>query len=216
MRDVNGWLLAFSLLLGMLLTFAMMIRRVTREVPVNGAVTERTVPGTATAAAMPLAGAAEKVGHTLNKGEETVERAARNIVARADDILEKEPYGAGSVRVSARTVAPVGYTIKGDKDTGRYFTPDSPQYAAIEAEVWFADEDSAAKAGFLRWDGTGTQQTAAATAVISEQHTPAEMVIRESRTGAEASLVVVESGSVEVDSALRIVSGAEDDEHRRS
>jgi uncharacterized membrane protein ArfC len=198
MRDVNGWLLAFSFLLGLLLTFAMMIRRVTREVPVNGAGPERTVPAKASAATMPLAGAVEKV----EKGEKG-ENAARDIVVKADDILEKDPYGTGSVRVSARTVAPVGYTIKGDKDTGLFFSPDSPQYAAIEAEVWFANEESAAKAGFLRWDGTGVEKPAAT--VISEQQAPV----------GDASLVVVESGSGEVDSALRIVYGTEDEEPRR-
>ncbi len=111
MPDLNWWLMALAFLLGLLLTFAMMIRRVTREVPVT------------------------------------------------DRILEKEPYGAGSIRVSARAQAPDGYTVKGDKDTGCYFTPDSPQYAATEAEVWFANEDSAAKAGFLHWDAEGDRRS---------------------------------------------------------
>ena len=34
MEDVNWWLMVLSFLLGLLLTFALMIRRVTREVPV--------------------------------------------------------------------------------------------------------------------------------------------------------------------------------------
>lgn len=34
MRDLNGWLMALSFLLGLLLTLALMIRRVTREVPI--------------------------------------------------------------------------------------------------------------------------------------------------------------------------------------
>ena len=33
MPDLNWWLMALAFLLGLLLTFAMMIRRVTREVP---------------------------------------------------------------------------------------------------------------------------------------------------------------------------------------
>ena len=40
MNDVNWWLMALSFLLGLLLTLAFMIRRVTREVPV-----ERSVRG---------------------------------------------------------------------------------------------------------------------------------------------------------------------------
>ena len=38
MNDVNWWLMALALLLGLALTFALMIRRVTREVPVSQAV----------------------------------------------------------------------------------------------------------------------------------------------------------------------------------
>jgi uncharacterized membrane protein ArfC len=37
MDDVNGWLIVLAFLLGLLLTSALMIRRVTREVPVGGA-----------------------------------------------------------------------------------------------------------------------------------------------------------------------------------
>ena len=151
MPELNWWLMALAFLLGLLLTFAMMIRRVTREVPV-GAVTG-AVPGGVSvqsepakvAGAAPLRGAVEKV-KKADKAD------------KADRTLEKEPYGAGSIRVSARAEAPTGYTIKGDKDTGRYFTVDSPEYAATEAEVWFADEDSAAKAGFLHWDAKSAQE----------------------------------------------------------
>jgi uncharacterized protein with LGFP repeats len=133
MPDLNWWLMALAFLLGLLLTFAMMIRRVTREVPVTGS-------GETSAGAAPLKGTVEKV-------------------AKVDRVVEKEPYGAGSIRVSARAQAPDGYTIKGDKDTGCYFTPDSPQYAATEAEVWFANEDSAVKAGFLHWDAEGDRRS---------------------------------------------------------
>jgi hypothetical protein len=38
MPELTWWLMALAFLLGMALTFAMMIRRVTREVPVTGAV----------------------------------------------------------------------------------------------------------------------------------------------------------------------------------
>ena len=35
MEDVNWWLMALAFVLGLLLTFAFMIRRVTREVPIT-------------------------------------------------------------------------------------------------------------------------------------------------------------------------------------
>ena len=214
MRDVNGWLMALSFLLGLLLTFAMMIRRVTREVPVTPAGAPAPLhraPDKAPdkAAAKPARAGAE-VGR-VGPGEKKIHaKVAKTEVAVAEvtgEVLEKEPYGAGSVRVSARTAPPAGYTIKGDKDTGRFFTVDSPEYAAIEAEVWFADEQSAARAGFLRWDARGDQKAGptAAAAVITEQHIPAD-----------SSMVIVESGSAEADSALRIVSGTEDQTPPRS
>lgn len=116
MPDPNGWMMSLSFLLGLSLTLALTIRRVTREVPVTVAAT--TAVG--------------------NGG--------------ACNVLEEEPYGIGSIRVNARTAGPAGYTVKGDRDTMRFFTADSADYDAIEAEVWFADEQSAEKSGFLRWN----------------------------------------------------------------
>lgn len=230
MRDVNGWLMALSFLLGLLLTFAMMIRRVTREVPVG-----RTAVQSGVAKAAPAVAAAAKVGEKLDRVEKkaeqavtTVERsvkgAAATIGADAEHILEKDPYGPGSVRVTERARktgwAPAGYTIKGDKDTGRFFTVGSPQYAEVEAEVWFADEQSAAKAGFLRWDAsadrnTGLTETAAA-AVISEERASADTVITEIRADADATMVIVESPTGQTDTTLRFVSGPEEGKPRRA
>jgi hypothetical protein len=212
MRDVNGWLMALAFVLGLLLTFAMMIRRVTREVPITHTVSAKAGVGAAgaavaTGAAATLRGAAEKVEKKVDK----VEQKLTEQVEKAERVLEKEPYGAGSIRVSARTEAPAGYTIKGDKDTGRYFTKDSPDYPAIEAEVWFADEESAQKAGFLRWDAKGDAKavaTAAAAAVITEKHVEAETIITEDHT-ADASLVIVDDGPDVTRSSVRVVSGTE-------
>ena len=35
MHDVNGWLMALAFLVGLVLTFALMVRKVTREVPIT-------------------------------------------------------------------------------------------------------------------------------------------------------------------------------------
>jgi uncharacterized membrane protein ArfC len=52
MPELNWWLMALAFLLGLALTFAMMIRRVTREVPVIGAIPSSAVSsGEASAAA---------------------------------------------------------------------------------------------------------------------------------------------------------------------
>jgi len=127
MPDPNGWMMSLSFLLGLSLTLALTIQRVTREVPVTGAAT--TAVGTT----------AVGNGGAVGNGS-------------AYNVLEEEPYGTGSIRVNARTAGPAGYTVKGDRDTLRFFTADSADYDAIEAEVWFADEQSAEKSGFLRWN----------------------------------------------------------------
>ena len=125
---------------------------------------------------------------------------------REGDIIEAAPYGSGSIRVSARRVGPAGYTIKGDKDTGRYFTLDSPEYETIEAEVWFANEESAAKAGFLRWDATGERKlgllSAAAETVVTEEHVAADTVITETHSTADSTLVILDDGVAEAKTVI--------------
>lgn len=199
MRDVNWWLMVLAFVLGLLLTFALMIRRVTREVPVTHAVSAGVragadapkvtkseigkVAGAATAAgAAVAAGAAAK----LHSAAAKVEHAEKVVEAKVDSVLEKDPYGTGSIRVSARTAAPSGYTIKGDKDTGRYFTADSPEYEAIEAEVWFANEASAEASGFLRWDFKGDAKAASLTSAAATVITSA--------TGSAAAISEVPAG----------------------
>jgi len=61
-------------------------------------------------------------------------------------------YGAGSVDPLADGSQPVGHPIKGNADSMLYHAPESPWYDRTKAEVWFADEATAAAAGFARWD----------------------------------------------------------------
>jgi large subunit ribosomal protein L17 len=46
--------------------------------------------------------------------------------------------------------APDGFVIKGNKDSGKYHTPDSQWYEQTIAEVWFRTEESATAAGFVK------------------------------------------------------------------
>ena len=245
MHDVNWWLMTLAFLLGALLTFALMIRRVTREVPVTHTVAaglakpavkapevkapevkvpEVKVPdlgkaaGAVTAAgAAVAAGAAAKLHGAADKVEKTVDAGVHKLGATVDHVLEHDPYGKGSIRVSARTAAPAGYTIKGDKDTGRYFTLDSPDYEAIEAEVWFANEESAEKADFIRWDArAGEHHDTAADAVHfvvkGGTTTPdsAKTVVTGGTTIPTGTAAIVhEAGSSAAETAVRIVSADE-------
>lgn len=242
MHDVNWWLMTLAFLLGLLLTLALTIRKVTREVPVARTVTAgiakprldkpdlgkvagaAAVGGAALGAAKKVekkaekvqAKVAEKVVHVekkVEKVEKKVDKTVEKIVQKVEhtDVIDVAPYGSGSIRVTARKVGPAGYTIKGDKDTGRYFTSDSPEYAEIEAEVWFANEESAAKAGFLRWDAKGDRMVglvAGAETVVTEEHSAgdASLVIVDDGI-AEAKTVIVDDGFADADADLVIVEG---------
>jgi len=219
MRDVNWWLMTLAFLLGLVLTLALTIRKVTREVPVTHTVAAKvSAPAVKAPEVRKVAGAATAAvatGAIAKKVVEKVEKVEKVVHDKIDDVLERDPYGAGSIRVTARSVAPVGYTIKGDKDTGRYFTLDSPEYQAIEAEVWFADDASAEKAGFLRWDAkAGTHPIdagadAARTIVTGGTSTPdsATVVVTGGTTIPEGtSAVVHESSAIPESSAAQIIS----------
>jgi hypothetical protein len=163
MNDVNWWLMALAFVLGLALTFALMIRRVTREVPVSGSVGVRgpdvvgavrggledrgTAPSLTTdkladtdvrTTKMPAAGAAA-AGAAAAGGVAASKFAGGNgesATAKTATVSD-EPYGAGSVRVAAGASAPSGYTIKGNEDSMVYHTTDGPSYKQTIADVWF-------------------------------------------------------------------------------
>ncbi len=63
---------------------------------------------------------------------------------------KRHPYGAGSHApfAEAKRDQPDGYPIKGNVDSMLYHRPDSRNYGATGAEVWFDTPDSAETAGF--------------------------------------------------------------------
>jgi uncharacterized membrane protein ArfC len=132
MNHANGWLLVVAFALGLVLTFAFMIRRVTREVPVYGPLGRGPAVDSATTAAT---------------------APAFTLAGTGDfEIADLEPYGDGSVRLERGSqTGPPGYPIKGNEDSMRYHTTDSPAYAQTMAEVWFSDEETATRAGFEPW-----------------------------------------------------------------
>lgn len=194
MSDVNWWLMALAFVLGLVLTLALTLRRVKREVPVYGALGRRPEPaaaggGTAAAATavadepttkLPKVGTGDEPTTKLPKATGAGAAAAGAAAAgaagaaafasgggaheAAEDsagedvkVVEETPYGAGSVRVSGAGT-PTGYLIKGNEDSMLYHSPESPSYSVTIAEIWFADVESAEKAGFNRWDSGKSQR----------------------------------------------------------
>jgi uncharacterized protein with LGFP repeats len=72
----------------------------------------------------------------------------------AIQIEEPEDAGWTSMRLATgdRYRAPEGYPIKADTKTGLYWSPGSPGYRDVEAEIWFASEEFARTNGFVRAD----------------------------------------------------------------
>ncbi|WP_166906402.1 hypothetical protein [Mycobacterium sp. DL440] len=198
MSDVNWWLMALAFVLGLVLTLALTLRRVKREVPVYGALGRRPsaaakggTAATATAVTddattrLPKVGSVDEPTTRLPKvtgagagaGAGAAGAAAAGAAGAAkfasgggaheaaddaaagDDVevVEETPYGAGSVRVSGAGT-PAGYLIKGNEDSMLYHSPESPSYSVTIAELWFADVESAEKAGFNRWDSGKSQR----------------------------------------------------------
>jgi uncharacterized membrane protein ArfC len=60
-------------------------------------------------------------------------------------------YGPGSARADSDGNGPAGWLVKGRSDTRHYYTPDDPNYDTIRAQVWFQDEGSAKRAFFTPW-----------------------------------------------------------------
>src|SRR6202453_4695407 len=61
------------------------------------------------------------------------------------------PFGPGSARADAKGNGPSGWIVKGRSDTRLYYTPDDATYDQTVAQVWFRDEESAARAHFTPW-----------------------------------------------------------------
>jgi uncharacterized membrane protein ArfC len=156
MHDVNWWLMALSFVLGLVITLLFMIRRVTREVPIYAALGRGPKVDLRKPDVEVRKPDVEVRKPDLNAPAVAATAATAAAGAAAVKLVKDEPYGTGSVRFS-KTVAPprTEYLVKGDEDTMRYFTVESPDYERVGAEVWFQDAASAERAGFLRWDAPG-------------------------------------------------------------
>jgi large subunit ribosomal protein L22 len=59
------------------------------------------------------------------------------------------PYGVGSASPLDDGSAPAGFDIKGNADSMKFHTTDSPWYGRTKAEVWFNTAEAAVAAGFV-------------------------------------------------------------------
>jgi large subunit ribosomal protein L17 len=79
---------------------------------------------------------------------------AADASAESDDAVElvepenDGPYGEGSHDALEDGSEPEGFPVKGNANSRKYHTPESPYYDATVAEVWFATPEAAEAAGF--------------------------------------------------------------------
>ncbi|OSC39451.1 hypothetical protein [Mycobacterium decipiens] len=173
MEHVHYWLVGLAFALGMVLTSALMVRPVKHQVPVkkspqrSGA---KSRPPTATKRAVksrpktePLSKepATARIPVTRESSTDQIavvkESATEQIPAAKEalgahiPVVPYAPYGPGSARAGADGSGPEGWLVKGRSDTRLYYTPDDPSYDPTVAQVWFQDEECAARAFFTPW-----------------------------------------------------------------
>ena len=67
-------------------------------------------------------------------------------------LMPYAPYGPGSMRANLDGSGPEGWTVKGRTDSRLFCTPEDPEYDETEAQVWFENEEFAARAFFTPWN----------------------------------------------------------------
>ncbi|MBW3085750.1 hypothetical protein KEM60_01958 [Austwickia sp. TVS 96-490-7B] len=92
---------------------------------------------------------------TVKEAEAATKRAAKNDepVVAVQDAAVDGGYGPDSALPLDGGAAPEGFTVKGNKDSMKYHTPESPYYDRTVAEVWFRTAEAAAAAGFAAVNG---------------------------------------------------------------
>ncbi|TWD79475.1 LSU ribosomal protein L17P [Kribbella amoyensis] len=80
--------------------------------------------------------------------EATTEDVQDEAPAEVQDVVAGQYEG--SAAPNADGSAPAGFDIKGNENSMKYHTTDSPWYDKTEAEVWFNTEEAAQAAGFAK------------------------------------------------------------------
>ena len=83
---------------------------------------------------------------TEEADEATAAKAEPKAKAESAASENEAPYGKDSYRGEN---PPAGFDIKGNEDSMKFHTPESPWYDRTKAEVWFKTSKAAEKAGFV-------------------------------------------------------------------
>ncbi|MCI9888086.1 50S ribosomal protein L17 [Micrococcales bacterium 31B] len=86
---------------------------------------------------------------TVAEATAATKKAAETVAPVAAPAAAEGPYGAGSAAPLEDGSAPEGFDIKGNADSMKFHTTESPWYKQTVAEVWFNSIEAAEAAGFV-------------------------------------------------------------------
>ena len=95
----------------------------------------------------PVTDDAEDTDTNVGSEETVLEAAEESLVAKFADLEFGDDV---AVALEDGAAPSEEFTIKGNKDSGKYHTPDSQWYDQTIAEVWFTTEEAAENAGFVK------------------------------------------------------------------
>jgi uncharacterized membrane protein ArfC len=170
-NHVHWWLFALSFAMGLVLTLALIVRPVKRQVPVGKSEPTESEPETTRirvakeppttkipvtkeplTTKIRIAKEAPTTRIPVAKEPPTTKiPVTRESPTRKIPTVPSAPYGPGSAQATLDGGGPAGWLVKGHPETRLYYTPDDPTYDSTVPQVWFKDEESAVRAGFTPW-----------------------------------------------------------------
>ncbi len=157
MQDVNWWLMVLSFLLGLVLSLALMIRRVKREVPEYGALgrgpgVDVKAPDVDVKGAGGAAGGAA-AGASAAGAAKFADTTTEKIPAAVD-----EPYGPGSARVAAEPLRRRAIRSRATRIRCSTTRPTARRISRRSPKSGSATWRPPRAAGFSRWDSGKSQR----------------------------------------------------------
>ena len=160
MNHVHWWLFTLSFAVGLVLTLALLVRPVKRQVPVGKSEPTESEP-TTTRIPVPKEPPTTRIRVAKEPPTTRIPAAkelpttkipvTRESPTRKIPTVPSAPYGPGSAQAALDGGGPAGWLVKGHPETRLYYTPDDPTYDSTVPQVWFKDEESAVRAGFTPW-----------------------------------------------------------------
>lgn len=126
----------------------------TKKIPARKGAPTKRIPAAKAPATARIPRARERPTERISvAGEAVTERipVARDGATVEISRMSFAPYGRGSARAGADGSGPDGWLVKGRSDTRLFYTPDDPSYDQTVAQVWFKNEEAAARAFFTPW-----------------------------------------------------------------